>query len=88
MGSAVFKTVFQRQLPFAPNKGEMLTIEIPGIGLITILQKGFMLAPLAIPNLFWFAQNYQWRLTMLIPQKEFYEPGRTTFESLVKVHLS
>jgi len=72
-GLSSFENRYFRQLPFAPNKGEVLIIEVPGLPCNHIYKKGFVLAPLADENLFWFGSNYQWSFSHADPTKEFYE---------------
>src|SRR5215469_8045270 len=55
-----FENPFFKQLPFAPNKGEVLIVEIPGLPRERIYKKGFILAPLQTENIFWLGSNYQW----------------------------
>jgi len=49
-----------RLLPFAPNKGEALFIECKDLPATHILKKGFLLAPLAEPGMFWAGSSYAW----------------------------
>lgn len=72
-GLSSFQNPFFSLLPFAPNKGERLIVEIPGLPDQHIYKKGFMLTPLASSSVFWFGSNYQWTFTNADPTKEFYE---------------
>ena len=49
-----------KQLPFAPNKGELLIAEIPDLPAHNIYKKGMTLVPLATPGLWWIGSDYQW----------------------------
>jgi glycine/D-amino acid oxidase-like deaminating enzyme len=62
-----------RQLPFAPNKGEALVLEIQGLPDQTIYKKGMMLAPMTQPGLFWMGSDYQWEFENADPSKAFRE---------------
>jgi len=48
-------------LPFAPNKGEVLVVEIPGLPADHIYKKGMMLVPLATPDWWWVGSDYAWQ---------------------------
>ncbi|MES1214971.1 MAG: FAD-dependent oxidoreductase [Bacteroidota bacterium] len=84
-GLSSFQNTFFKQLPFAPNKGEMLIVEIPGLPDHHIYKKGFMLAPLAAPGLFWLGSNYQWSFNNPEPTKEFYEQAQRHLKAWVKL---
>lgn len=51
---------FFKQLPFAPNKGEVLIAEIPGLPADYIYKKGMMMVPLATADHWWIGSNYAW----------------------------
>jgi glycine/D-amino acid oxidase-like deaminating enzyme len=72
-GLGSFEIPFFSQLPFAPNKGEALIVEIPGLPGEHIYKKGFLLAPLQGMGVFWLGSNYQWSFTDTGPTNEFYE---------------
>jgi glycine/D-amino acid oxidase-like deaminating enzyme len=84
-GLSSFQNPFFRQLPFAPNKGEVLIIEIPDLPVHYIYKKGFIVAPLSAGNLFWFGSNYQWNFPDPHPTKEFYEQGERHLKSWLKL---
>jgi glycine/D-amino acid oxidase-like deaminating enzyme len=83
-GLSSFQNPFFRQLPFAPNKGEALIVEIPGLPSNHIYKKGFVLAPLADEGLFWFGSNYQWNFPHADPTKEFYEQAERHLKAWMK----
>jgi predicted GIY-YIG superfamily endonuclease/glycine/D-amino acid oxidase-like deaminating enzyme len=60
-------------LPFAPNKGEALILEIPGLPDNHIYKKGFTIAPLAEKNIFWAGSGYQWDFADANPSQQFYD---------------
>jgi len=84
-GLASFRSDFFKQLPFAPNKGEVLIAEIPGLPVDHIYKKGFMLAPLQQEHLFWLGSNYQWSFDHAEPTKEFYEQATRHLKSWLKL---
>ena len=70
-------------LPFAPNKGEILLVEIPDLPAHHIYKKGMMLAPLVTPGQWWIGSNYAWEFDNANPTDEF----RQTTEQLLKEWL-
>lgn len=80
-----FENPFFKQLPFAPNKGEALIVEIPELPGQYIYKKGFVLAPLATENLFWLGSNYQWNFPDADPTKEFYEQAERHLKAWLKL---
>ena len=72
-GLSSFENPFFKQLPFAPNKGEALIVEVPGLPAHHIYKKGFLLAPLQSTGEFWFGSNYHWSFENTDPTKQFYE---------------
>lgn len=68
-GPASFTNPYFKQLPFAPNKGEALIAEIPGLPEHNIYKKSMMLVPLPEKDLFWVGASYIW---------DFDDPGPTT----------
>jgi len=74
---------FFQKLPFAPNKGEVLIAEIPGLPDTHIYKKGMMLAPLTTPGLWWVGSNYAWEFDNENPTDEF----RIKTEQLLKAWL-
>jgi glycine/D-amino acid oxidase-like deaminating enzyme len=72
-------------LPFAPNKGEFLIVEIPGLPDQYIYKKGFVLAPLQQNSVFWFGSNYHWEFPDVNPTKEFFEQAESHLSAWLKV---
>ena len=72
-----------RQLPFAPNKGEVLTLEIEGLPAGTIFKKGLMLTPTAEKHIYWIGSTYEWKFDHANPTPAF----RQKTESLLKQWL-
>jgi glycine/D-amino acid oxidase-like deaminating enzyme len=82
-GNSSNENPYFKQLPFAPNKGEALLVEIPDLPKASIYKKGMILAPLSIPGLWWVGSNYAWEFDNPDPTKEF----RNKTELLLKEWL-
>ena len=72
-----------RQLPFAPNKGETLLVEIEGLPVQSIFKKGMMLTPTAEENIYWIGSSYEWKYDNAYPTTSF----RQKTEALLKQWL-
>jgi glycine/D-amino acid oxidase-like deaminating enzyme len=79
-----FAHSFFNLLPFAPNKGEALIVEVDGMPREHIYKKGFMLAPMQ-DGLFWFGSNYQWNFADDFPSKEFYKQAENHLKAFLKL---
>jgi len=84
-GLKSLETVFFEHLPFAPNKGEALIVEIPELPQDHIYKKGFLLAPLHERNIFWMGSNYQWSFPHPHPSKEFYDQAEYHLKMWLKI---
>lgn len=84
-GVSSFENPFFKQLPFAPNKGEALIVEIPGLPAEHIYKKGFLLAPLGNKDTFWLGSNYQWNFSHPDPSKEFFEQSERHLKAWLKL---
>ena len=84
-GLTSFENPFFKLLPFAPNKGETLIVEVPGLPPHHIYKKGFVLAPLEEGNLFWFGSNYKWEFPHANPTDEFYEQAQRHLQAWLRV---
>ncbi len=73
------------QLPFAPNKGEVLLAEIPDLPPQHIYKKGMMLVPLATPGLWWVGSNYSWEFDNENPTEEFRDKTEMLLKTWLKV---
>lgn len=82
-GSNCSENPWFKALPFAPNKGEALTLDIPDLSPHTIYKKGMMLVPLAAPGKWWIGSSYAWDFENLDPTPEF----RNKTEQLLKEWL-
>ena len=72
-------------LPFAPNKGEVLIVEIPDLPPTNIYKRGIMLAPLAASGLWWVGSNYAWEFDNAEPTKEFREKTEQFLREWLKI---
>jgi len=84
-GNSVKTNPYFQQLPFAPNKGELLIVEIPGLPNHHIYKKGMMLAPLATPGLWWMGSNYAWKFDDENPTAKFRNKTEQLLKSWLKV---
>jgi glycine/D-amino acid oxidase-like deaminating enzyme len=84
-GNSSIDNPYFKQLPFAPNKGEALLVEIPGLPKDRIYKKGMMLAPLAAPDLWWVGSNYAWEFGNTSPTKEFREKTEQLLKDWLKM---
>jgi glycine/D-amino acid oxidase-like deaminating enzyme len=79
-----FENPFFKQLPFAPNKGEALIVEINDLPDEHIYKKGFILAPLRETGTFWLGSNYQWSFSDTEPTDEFYQQAERHLKAWLK----
>lgn len=84
-GSAGVANPYFNLLPFAPNKGEVLLVEIPDLPKDRIYKKGMMLAPLMAPGLWWIGSNYAWEFDNPEPTKEFREKTGSFLKEWLKI---
>lgn len=84
-GPAGARHSFFSNLPFAPNKGECLVVEIPGLPDQHIYKKGFILVPLATQGLFWLGSNYLWHFDDPNPSQAFYEQAERHLKAWLKI---
>jgi glycine/D-amino acid oxidase-like deaminating enzyme len=84
-GLSSFENPFFKSLPFAPNKGEFLTVEISELPDQYIYKKGFVLAPLQQAGVFWFGSNYHWDFPDINPTKEFYKQAEKHLTAWLKL---
>lgn len=69
-GMAAAQNPWFKSLPFAPNKGEALIVEIKDLPDTHIYKKGISLVPWK-ENLFWVGSSYEWEFSDLLPTPEF-----------------
>lgn len=76
---------FFKNLPFAPNKGEALIVEIPDLPPSHIYKKGMILAPLSDKDTWWLGSNYAWDFDNEDPSEEFREKAETLLKNWIKL---
>ncbi|MGC4036782.1 MAG: FAD-dependent oxidoreductase [Chitinophagaceae bacterium] len=84
-GSAGVDNPYFKQLPFAPNKGEALTLRIPDLPDHHIYKKGMLLAPLTEKNIFWIGSSYEWEFNDPGPTKKFRDTTEAFLKSWLKI---
>jgi glycine/D-amino acid oxidase-like deaminating enzyme len=86
-GAAGFDNPYFKQLPFAPNKGEALIAEIPGLAVTNIYKKSVLMSPLqhAGGNLFWVGSNYAWDFDNADPSVEFRKTTEASLKEWLKI---
>ena len=85
-GIESFTSPWFSRLPFAPNKGEVLIVDIPELnpGLAkSIFKKGISLAPWQ-DGLYWVGSSYEWSFTTEAPTAAFRERTELTLKNWVK----
>jgi glycine/D-amino acid oxidase-like deaminating enzyme len=70
-GNSCASNPFFKNLPFVPNKGEAITLNIPNLPSDKIYKKGMTLAPLSPPGQWWIGSTYQWEFENEKPTAEF-----------------
>jgi len=86
-GTSSFDNPFFKRLPFAPNKGEALVVEIPGLPSQHIYKKNMLLTPLqeAGANLFWIGASYIWDFDNANPTEAFRESTEQALRQWLKI---
>ncbi|RYG44340.1 MAG: FAD-binding oxidoreductase, partial [Chitinophagaceae bacterium] len=75
---------FFQILPFGPNKGEAVLVEISELPRNHIYKKGFSLVPWK-DNLFWLGSNYLWEFEDDSPTPGFYRFAENWLKQTVRV---
>jgi len=84
-GPACADNPYFKNLPFAPNKGEALIVEIPGLPNEFIYKKSMLLAPLQEKDLFWLGSNYLWEFDNPYPSPEFYKDASAYLQHFLRI---
>jgi len=84
-GVQSYQNPYFNKLPFAPNKGEMLIIEIPGLSNEYLYKKGMTLAPLTGKDIFWLGSNYLWEFDNENTSEAFYKQADAILKSWLKI---
>jgi glycine/D-amino acid oxidase-like deaminating enzyme len=87
-GEGSFESPYFKQLPFAPNKGEALIVEIPGLPDNHIYKKSMTLAPLAPKDVFWLGSVYQWEFDTTEPTANFRKYAEQVLKEWVKTDFT
>ena len=70
-GVAGFESPYFSRLPFAPNKGEALIVEVPGLNMKDMVaKKGISLVPWR-DDLYWAGSSYEWSFDHAEPTELF-----------------
>jgi len=85
-GVESFQNPFFKNLPFAPNKGEALLVEIKDIPDDLIYKKGINLVPLG-DHLFWVGSSYEWQFQDNQPTEIFRKRTELNLLDWVKAPL-
>ena len=73
-----------KTLPFGPNKGEALLLNIEGLPTGNIYKKGLVLAPLEIDGQWWCGSNYGWDFDHTNPTAEFREHAEAVLKGWIR----
>jgi glycine/D-amino acid oxidase-like deaminating enzyme len=73
------------RLPFAPNKGEAITLEIKDLPSNCIYKKGLSLVSLSEPGQWWIGSAYTWDFEDESPTSAFYEKTDSLLKEWLKV---
>lgn len=75
---------FFETLPFAPNKGEALIVEIKGLPKQHIYKNNISIVPWK-EDLFWVGSNYEWQFDAVTPSESFKTKMITSLNQLLKI---
>ena len=84
-GAAGADNPFFKQLPFAPNKGEALLAEIPGLPDQHVYKKSMTIVPMAQKDIFWIGASYLWDFTDAGPTREFRQKTEQVLKEWLKI---
>lgn len=84
-GVSSFENPYFKLLPFAPNKGESLVVEIPGLPDQNIYKKSMTIVPLATKDLFWVGASYIWDFDNADPTPEFRNKTEQVLKEWLKI---
>jgi glycine/D-amino acid oxidase-like deaminating enzyme len=85
-GIESFASPYFSRLPFAPNKGEVLIVDIPGLAAVerTVFKKGITLAPWQ-DGLYWVGSSYEWSFETGEPTEVFRRKTEAALREWVKL---
>lgn len=84
-GNSSVVNPYFKYLPFAPNKGEALIVEIPGLPAANIFKKGLSLVPMDTAGQWWIGSSYAWEFDHEEPTNEFREKTEQLLKSWLKI---
>ena len=76
---------FFERLPFAPNKGEVLIVEAPGLEDGVVFKRGLSLVPWGVSELWWVGSSYEWSFDDPGPTKAFRERTEAILKDWLRV---
>lgn len=85
-GIGSMENPYFKMLPFAPNKGEALIVEIKGLPNQAIYKNNITIVPWK-DQLFWVGSNYEWDFKDATPSKDFRIKMETALTQLLKIHF-
>lgn len=83
-GTAGNNNPYFKNLPFAPNKGEILLVQIPGLSSTNIYKKGINLVPWK-EEVFWMGSSYEWAFMDPYPSELFRKKSVAVLSEWVKI---
>lgn len=84
-GSNTANNPFFSKLPFAPNKGEALILEIPGLPPDHIYKRGMSLVPMFEKDQWWIGSSYEWNFSNLDTSTAFREKTERLLQQWLKI---
>jgi glycine/D-amino acid oxidase-like deaminating enzyme len=84
-GVSSFDNPYFKQLPFAPNKGEALVVEIPGLPPHHVYKKSMTIVPMIEKDLFWVGASYIWDFENTDPTPEFRNNTMAVLKEWLKI---
>ena len=76
-----------KNLPFAPNKGEGLLVEIKGLDPGLVYKKGMSLIPYR-KDIFWLGSSYEWTFENDQPSENFRKNAESWLKNTLKLPYS
>ena len=83
-GIGSMENPYFKMLPFAPNKGEALIVEIKGLPNQAIYKNNITIVPWK-DQLFWVGSNYEWDFKDASPSEDFRTKMEATLIQLLKI---
>lgn len=83
-GSSDLSKQFFPHLPYAPNKGEVLILDVPDLPTEHLYKQGLMLAPLSDGS-WWCGSSYQWSFDHPHPTAEFREKTEAALKQWLQI---